>query len=91
MLKWHNHGDGICHGYISVDPKNTNTRFEEYSIKNEIGRLYIGPSYKFHEVVINEPFDTPRITIAFGVMDCVLDNKINSPPIIKSLSLIPIP
>ena len=85
ILKWHNHHESICHGYISLDPKNTNTRFEHYNIKNEVGRIYIGPSYNFHEVVVNEPFVTPRITIAFDIF-----NYSQKEPTYKSLALIPL-
>ena len=68
VLKWHNHLDVLFHGYISIDPKNTITEFEDYEIKNEIGLMYIGPGYKKHRVKVLEDFKDERITIAFDVM-----------------------
>ena len=66
VLKWHNH-DWDYHGYISIVPHNTSTRFADYEIKNEVGNIYIGPGHRQHEVVVNQRFDTPRITIGFDV------------------------
>ena len=88
VLKWHNHAQCIYHGYISIDPKNTSTRFDDYTIKNETGKIYIGPSYRNHEVVIHEPFDTPRITLAFDISDD--NNKKFSSTTDINLSIIPI-
>jgi len=66
VLNWHNH---YCqfHGYISIDPKNTETQFENYTIKNEIGNLYIGEPNK-HRVNVLSPYKGNRITIAFDVV-----------------------
>ncbi|CAB5222021.1 hypothetical protein UFOVP242_235 [uncultured Caudovirales phage] len=69
VLKWHHHYDSIAHGYVSIDPKNTSTRFEQFTVENEIGKIYIGHCGLFHEVVVNKVFDTPRITIAFQLDD----------------------
>lgn len=69
VLDWHNHENCVAHGYVSIDPKNTSTVFESYEIKNEVGKIYIGPSNRFHRVVVHEPYKTPRITIAFDVVD----------------------
>ena len=69
VLKWHTHYDSLYHGYISIDPKNTETVFENYIIKNKIGNVYIGPSYRYHKVVNKKPYDDKRITIGFDVMD----------------------
>ena len=69
VLDWHNHKYCIAHGYVSLDPKNTSTVFEEYAIKNEVGKIYIGPGYRHHKVVVHEPYNTPRITIAFDIVD----------------------
>ena len=66
-LSWHNHVGSIYHGYISIDPKNSTTRFDNYAVKNEPGLMYIGPGDRFHEVIIHEPFDTPRVTLAFDI------------------------
>ena len=68
VLKWHNHQWPI-HGYISIEPHNTTTVFDNYVIDNKIGRVYIGPGNNPHEVRVIEPFDTPRITIGFDVTD----------------------
>ena len=69
LLKWHNHPDALFHGYISIDPKNTETVFKNYSIKNKIGNVYIGPSLNQHKVISKEPYKDKRITIAFDVID----------------------
>ena len=69
LLTWHNHGDSLFHGYISIDPKNTETVFKDYTIKNKIGNVYIGPSASYHKVVCKKNFNDKRITIAFDVID----------------------
>ena len=69
LLTWHNHGDSLFHGYISIDPKNTETVFKDYIIKNKIGNVYIGPSASYHKVVCKKKFKDKRITIAFDVVD----------------------
>lgn len=62
------------HWYLSIYPQNTETVFydgddELYRIKNEIGKLYIGPGDRMHEVVPTGEFDhMPRVTIAGNVM-----------------------
>ncbi len=66
VLDWHNH-DFEYHGYISIDPKKTNTVFEEYSIENKVGQIYLGPGYRKHKVEVLKPFDGERITIGFDV------------------------
>lgn len=72
VLNWHDHQDCICHGYISIEPRDTITTFGEYSIKNECGKIYIGQPEKKHKVEVLSDFDEPRITIAFDVLnrDC---------------------
>lgn len=67
VLDWHNHIGSFCHGYLSIDPKDTTTEFEKYSIKNELGLIYIGPSEVLHKVNVDKPFNGKRITIAFDV------------------------
>ena len=69
VLKWHTHYDSLYHGYISIDPKNTETVFENYIIKNKIGNVYIGPSYRYHKVVCKNDYKGERITLGFDVMD----------------------
>lgn len=66
VLNWHNH-EWPYHGYISIDPQNTVTEFEDFKIDNEIGNIYIGPGLKQHRVVVKEFFNKPRITIGFDV------------------------
>ena len=68
VLKWHNHYDCTLHGYVSIDPKNTSTRFEKFSIKNVTGNIYVGAPLLHHEVIVHEDFDTPRITLAFQAL-----------------------
>lgn len=69
VLDWHDHDKNyFCHGYLSIDPKNTITEFKDYSIVNKIGQIYIGPSGKLHRVVAKDSFSDNRITIAFNVI-----------------------
>ena len=72
VLDWHDHECCIAHGYVSINPHNTKTVFEDFEVDNEVGKLYIGKPYMKHKVVIEEEFDSPRITIAFDVIN--LDN-----------------
>lgn len=67
ILDWHDHKNYLCHGYLSIDPKNTITEFKNYKITNKPGQIYIGPSERLHRVVMNEPFNGVRITIAFNI------------------------
>ena len=76
VLNMHNHVDSKFHGYLNIEPFNTTTSFSDYAIQNKTGLLYIGPSYKFHEVIVNEPFDKKRITIGFDVLNVSNTNKI---------------
>tara|TARA_R100001224_G_C3940279_1_gene122035 strand:+ start:32 stop:601 length:570 start_codon:yes stop_codon:yes gene_type:complete len=69
LLEWHTHDESLFHGYISIDPKNTETVFKNYTIKNKIGNVYIGPSNRYHKVVSKKPYDDKRITIAFEIID----------------------
>lgn len=78
ILNWHNHKLSICHGYVSIDPKDTITEFENYIIDNLPGQLYLGPSEKMHRVVACRPFIGPRITIGFDVSDKQNEDHINS-------------
>lgn len=66
VLDWHNH----CwpyHGYISIDPKNTETEFESYIIQNKPGQIYFGPGNRMHRVRVVDPYDGKRITIGYDV------------------------
>ena len=71
ILDWHNHTGSQYHGYVSIDPKETNTIFKtddiEYQIENIPGLLYIGPSARLHKVEALKPFEGIRTTIAFDV------------------------
>lgn len=67
-LDWHGH-DFPYHGYISIDPKNTQTVFEEYKIENKIGQIYFGPGHRMHKVESSAPYDGNRITIGFDIVD----------------------
>jgi hypothetical protein len=69
VLNWHSHYESIFHGYISIDPKSSETEFEKFSIKNQIGNIYIGPSALKHRVNVLESFDGFRITIGFDIFD----------------------
>jgi len=69
LLKWHNHPECLYHGYISIDPKDTQTIFKNYIIKNKPGNIYIGPSGNYHKVKSNSSYRTPRITLGFDVID----------------------
>jgi len=86
VLKWHNHFWDY-HGYICIDPKNTRTVFKNYEIKNEIGNIYIGPGKREHTVIVDEYYDSPRLTIGFDIQ-VYRDGDILFPD--KMLSLIPI-
>ena len=69
VLERHNHPDCLFHGYISIDPKDTETEFEDYTIANETGNLYIGDAGIMHQVNVLSPFEGKRITIAFDIED----------------------
>ena len=49
--------------------KTQKTVFKNYTIKNKIGNVYIGPAENKHQVITNTPYDDKRITIAFDVVD----------------------
>jgi hypothetical protein len=66
VLDWHEHGYAY-HGYISLDPKKTNTVFEDYVIENKPGQIYLGPGTRKHKVEVLEPFDGYRTTIGFDI------------------------
>ena len=69
VLKRHNHSFTVCNGYISIDPKESQTVFDGYTIDNKVGQLYIGPDGIFHYVKVLEQYAGNRITIAFDVLD----------------------
>jgi hypothetical protein len=68
------------HGYISIDPQNTITKFKNgLQIKNKIGQIYIGPGNQNKNIKKHDDFDhfvdiislssNPRITIGFDIDD----------------------
>ena len=60
----------MFHGYISIDPKNTKTIFEDGTvINNKVGNIYIGPCNLKHKVEVNEPYEDERITLGFDVIN----------------------
>ena len=65
VLDWHDHWHSAVHGYISIDPKDTYTEFEQFSVDNEVGKIYLGPCRLRHRVVVRQPWSGPRITLAF--------------------------
>ena len=73
IYNWHCHPDSLFHGYISIEPQDTKTVFENYTIENKIGNVYIGLAENKHKVISNSPYSKGRITIAFDVVD---DKKI---------------
>jgi hypothetical protein len=67
VLKRHDHIGCYSHGYIAINPQNTKTVFDNYTIKNEIGNIYIGPSDRMHWVDVVENFNTKRITLGYDI------------------------
>ena len=91
VLDWHKHHHSIFHGYVSILPHKTKTQFKNnldfYELHNEVGNIYIGPSYKYHKVEVVENYQTPRITIAFDIFDSSLKSITKNNP---ALSIFPI-
>jgi hypothetical protein len=83
LLDWHAHFDWACHGYISIDPKDSITMFEGFEIANETGNIYIGPSNVQHKVYSKGQYEGHRITCGYdiGSREVLLDmqerNEIN--------------
>jgi hypothetical protein len=46
---------------------DSDTVFEQYSIKNEIGNIYVGPGHRKHKVIVNKPYTGERITLGYDV------------------------
>ena len=91
VLNWHGHYGCILHGYISIDPKNTTTEFKKFSIKNEVGLMYIGSPSTQHRVVVNEDYSDTRLTLAFDVADLSLNMQSKDQRVRHNLSFIPVP
>jgi hypothetical protein len=66
VLDWHNHY-WHTHGFICLDPKESDTVFKNYTIHNEIGNIYIGPGNRQHKVEVLKPYEGERITLGFDV------------------------
>lgn len=92
VLDWHHH-EFDYHGYISIDPKNTKTIFENYEIVNKPGQIYFGPGNRLHKVEILEPFEGVRTTIGYDIHTVpnspIITNYIERPFV--NMSLIPLP
>lgn len=67
LLDWHAHFDWACHGYISIDPKDSVTMFENFEIENKVGNIYIGPSDVQHKVYSNSQYEGHRITCGYDI------------------------
>ena len=76
VLDWHDH-HFPWHGYISIDPKDSITKFREYlpegtydyNIHNKIGNIYLGPGFsRMHKVVVNNDYEGDRITLGFDII-----------------------
>ena len=69
LLGWHNHSS-TWHGYVSIQPWNTVTEFDDFVVENKVGQIYFGPGGLRHRVVSldDAPFDDKRITVAFDIM-----------------------
>lgn len=68
VLDWHTHAWDY-HGYISIDPKDTTTEFDEYEIDNKVGQIYFGRGYRNHRVNVKTSYPGPRITIGFDITE----------------------
>ena len=66
VLDWHNH-DWPWHGYITIDPKKTNTVFEDITIENKPAQIYFGEGHKKHKVEVLEPYEGHRITLGYDI------------------------
>jgi hypothetical protein len=66
ILDWHDHSYDY-HGYISIDPKNTKTMFENYEISNIPGQIYFAEGNRRHKVEAIEPYEGVRTTIGFDI------------------------
>jgi hypothetical protein len=67
VLDWHNHSSS-WHGYISIEPQDTVTQFEDWEIENECGNIYFGPGKHLHRVVNKSNYSGKRITIGYDII-----------------------
>jgi hypothetical protein len=49
--------------------------FEEWTVHNEIGNIYIGPGTAYHKIEVLQPYEGYRYTIGFDII--TEPNKIN--------------
>lgn len=67
VLDWHNHS-APYHGYISIEPQDTVTEFDNWEIKNLVGNIYFGEGNVMHRVVNKSFYSGKRITIGYDVI-----------------------
>lgn len=72
VLQLHDH-DVMAHGYISIEPRFTETVFvddydvERYKIINKAGQIYLGPGRRKHYVKNLEVYSEKRITLGLDL------------------------
>lgn len=66
VLDWHSH-EWPYHGYISVEPKKTNTVFADWTIENKPAQVYFGEGQHSHKVEVLEDYEGYRTTLGFDV------------------------
>jgi hypothetical protein len=66
-LPHHAHGCSI-HGYVSIEPQDTKTVFDDWEIHNEVGNIYIGLGKWKHHVENLKEYAGPRATIGYDVV-----------------------
>lgn len=74
VLNWHNHF-WKWHGYICIEPKKTNTVFENWTVENTPGLVYFGHGYVNHKVDVLEKYEGYRITLGYDVTDEINHNN----------------
>ena len=75
VLSVHDHTWDL-HGYVSIEPQDTETVFlnyrddskELYRVKNQVGKIYVGPGYRPHYVNNLSNYTEKRITMGFDLM-----------------------
>jgi hypothetical protein len=67
VLDWHNHSSS-WHGYVCIEPQDTVTEFQNWTIDNECGNIYFGPGKHLHRVVNNSKYSGKRITIGYDII-----------------------
>ena len=70
VLDWHGHSGTQFHGYIVMDDHDlikTRTVFRNYEIHNEYANIYVGKGMFDHQVVVDEPYEGVRHTLAYQI------------------------